>query len=139
MKYQDNIKGATCRKAGGFTLIELMIAVAVIGILASIALPSYQDHVRRSARAQAQACMSQVAQALERIRTGNLRYDAGNAPALGCATEGNLNARYNMAVERAANTYAITATAIGDQVKDKCGSLSLNQAGAKTPTTSGCW
>lgn len=139
MKHQLNIKGASRRKAGGFTLIELMIVVAVIGILASVALPSYQEHVRRSARSQAQACMSQVAQALERIRTGNLRYDAGNEPALGCATEGNLNARYTIGLVRAANTYTVSATAIGDQVNDKCGSLSLDQAGTKTPATAGCW
>ncbi|MBV2235443.1 MAG: type IV pilin protein [Sterolibacterium sp.] len=130
-------------KSGGFTLIELMIVVAVIGILASIALPSYQEYVRRSARTQAQSCMTQIAHALERRRATNLSY-AGNAPNLGCTTESNLDKRYTFNTDVADTTYTITATPKAIQTKEKCGTLTINQIGEKTAkkggsAVTGCW
>ena len=69
----------------GFTLIEVMIVVAVIGILAAIAYPSYQESVTKTRRSAAQGCLVEMAQFMERFYTTNMRYDqtaAGVAVAL---------------------------------------------------------
>jgi len=123
----------------GFTLVELMIVVAIVGIIASVAYPSYQDHVRRTHRSAAKACMMEHAQFLERYYTTNMTYvDA--APDLACRTNGNLNQRYTIAVGNlGGNTYRVTATPRGDQTADECGTLTLDQTGARGAAGAQCW
>ncbi|WP_313243715.1 type IV pilin protein [Stenotrophomonas rhizophila] len=131
--------------ATGFTLIELMVVVAVIAILASIAYPSYTEHVRSSKRALAKAEMVEYAQRAERYHTINNSYagfkfgETGttsvNSPRTGTAS-------YTVSVNPAASTFVITAVPTGAQARDKCGTLTVNQANQKTPgTVSGvvCW
>lgn len=132
--------GPRFTRPGGFTLIEVMIVVAIIAILASIALPSYQQQVLTTNRARAKACMSEFAQAYERRYTTTMSY-AGAALVLGCQTESRLNERYTITAATTATTYTITATPIGAQLKDTmCGVLTLNQAGTKGATDpSKCW
>lgn len=131
----------TVEKQTGVTLIELLIAVAIVGILAAIAYPSYQRYVARTHRNAAQACLSQYAQFMERYYTTRLTY-VGALPTAGCTTESNMNRHYRFDLAEAqARTFRVTASPQGAQIKldAQCGVLSLDQAGARLPTTPGCW
>lgn len=129
-------------RASGFTLIELMIVVAVVAILASIAYPSYQDYVRKARRAQAKADLLEYAQLAERFHTVNNTYANFTLPTTQSPREGG-TAYYTLALSNQAQaTFLITATAKGPQTSDKCGNLSINQAGVKTNsagTLASCW
>lgn len=130
-------------KRTGFTLIEIMIVVAIIGIIAAIAIPSYTNHVQKSRREAAKSDLLAAAQAMERFYAINYTYAgtvAGTTFPANSPTDGP--AMYNLAVSGASATaYTITATPVsgGPQATDKCGVLSINQVGSKTPTTTGCW
>lgn len=130
----------------GFTLIELMIVVAVVAILAAIAYPSFQEQIRKSRRAQAKADLVEYAALAERFHTANNSYVGFELPKTVSPREDGATARYNLTPAgafTAANTFTITATPIAPQDKDRCGTLSLSQSGVKTETgeaeLSECW
>ena len=127
----------------GFTLIELMIAVAIVGILASIALPSYQDYVRKGRRADAQAFMHEVASRQQHFLVDRRMY-ASTLDALGLAAPSSVSPHYNLPLTNVINNvqpmgFTLQAAPIGGQARDTCGTLTLNAQGAKGADKGGCW
>ena len=125
----------------GFTLIELMITVAVIGILAAVALPSYTTYIQRGWRADARVVLLENSQFMARFYSQNLSYLSGaNAPTLpviqspqsGTARY-NITAVANAATAATAAGFTLTATPTGWE-DTRCGNLTLSQLGQKGAT-----
>lgn len=116
----------------GFTLIEVMITVVIIGILASIAYPSYQNYVIKTNRAAAKACLTELAQFMERSYTQNMAYNPAGfvLPANECRNV--LVNRYTFTLTNLnARTFTLSAVPTTIQNDSDCGTLTLNQAGQK--------
>jgi type IV pilus assembly protein PilE len=144
----------TKRNDTGMTLIELMIVVAIIGILTAIAVPSYRSYVLRANRADAKKALLARAADLERCYTVNNSY-LNNLPNSACAATANLPdatmPTYRIEVDPDANpagiqaaTFALRAVPIGSQVADRqCGTFKLdeknNRAVTGTWTAQDCW
>lgn len=147
--------GRRWRQTTGFTLMELMIAVAIVGILAAIAYPAYNKSVTKTKRRAAEACLSNYATYMERFYTTNLSYaedTSGNAislPTLDCASAQNTGSNYQYSLSTTTavtqSTYLLQAVPTGTQstADASCGTLTLDQTGARNVTGSdgaaACW
>ncbi|MBC5781658.1 type IV pilin protein [Ramlibacter sp. USB13] len=123
----------------GFTLIELMIAVAIVAILTSVAYPSYTQHVRKSHRAEAQSHLMALASRQQQYLLDTRAY-AADVGALNVPAPGSVSAHYNVTLALGAGTaptFTLSAAPLGSQAADKCGTLSIDNAGVKTPGN--CW
>lgn len=121
----------------GFTLIEVMIVVAIIGILAAIAIPSYAEYVRKSRRVDAQAVLLELAQDAERHYT---RLNTFTDYTINTGLTARLGGFYAVTFAvTGGQTITFTATPQGSQASDTCGTLTLSNTGARTPATQGCW
>lgn len=149
---------ASYRRQAAMTLIELLITVAVLGILAAIAVPSYLEYVRQARRADAESILMKAVQFLERTYTTRNCYNWGGAACGGAAAD--VTALLGTDINRApsgvadadryyvitvsavtANTFTLQAAPAGVMTGDVCGNLTLTNTGVKgaADTLKKCW
>jgi type IV pilus assembly protein PilE len=138
------------RHARGFTLIEVMITVAIVAILAAIAYPAYQDQIRKSRRSAAQGVLLQVASREQQLFLDARQYVAAADVAALASTnirvnvDSSLQSAYGFsvattAVAGAVPTFTVTATPTGNQTSDQCGTMTVNESNVKTAAAGCTW
>jgi len=122
-------------RSGGFTLIELMVVIAIVAILISVVLPAYQNQVIRGHRSAAKSQMLEIANRQTQFLLSNRAYASKTAlEATGYSLPAEVAANYTYAITLgagAAPSYSMTFTAIGRQASD--GNLTITSEGVKTP------
>lgn len=132
-------------KHKGFTLVELMIVVAIIGVLAAIAYPSYQEYIAKARRADAKTVLLENAQFLERFYTQNGTYVGATLPITEAPKDGG--AKFydvSFVAAQTATAFQIQAAPKNSQASDKCGTLLVNQSNQKSVSgatfdSATCW
>jgi type IV pilus assembly protein PilE len=132
------------KKNRGFTLVELMVVVAIVAILTLVAFPAYQDQMRKTRRSDAKVALTELANRQEKFFSDNQRYTGTivGSPGLTYTMSLSPERYYTLSAQAPSNTsYTLTATAVatGPQGADTaCQVMTINQNGNKTPPT-GCW
>lgn len=133
------------RQQAGFTLIEVMVVVAIIGILAAIAFPSYSEYVKRGYRTEGQAFLHDTSAREERYFAQNNSYITAtdSYASLGLSSTSSSNAKYTLSISKADNDGGYTLTAEQQFDDSKCGDLTLTAKGVKgvtgTSSAADCW
>ncbi|XPF96071.1 type IV pilin protein [Colwellia sp. RE-S-Sl-9] len=127
----------------GMTLIELLIAVAIVGILGAVAYPSYVEYVSQSNRSEAQRELLRIANKMEQYFVDTRRYTA-DMKLLGLPADPFITESGNYSIDTSAQTnttYTLTATARGAQATrdNDCTTLNISETGQKTAKTATCW
>ena len=133
-------RAKTSSSQGGFTLIELMITVAVVAILAAVAIPSYSQYAIRSSRQAVQSELMVMASIQEKIYLNSnayasnitTSYNGSSTGGLGVATGKSRDGKYTLSVAVASATYTITATPVAGSSQGADGALSINAAETRT-------
>ena len=139
-------KRKTSSLIAGFTLTELIVAVAIAGILAAVAYPSFIGYVQKSRRADAKTALLAAAQNMEQFRTLSNTYGGATLGAGGIYPNQSANGYYalSFSVAPTQTVYTLQAVPQGAQASDACGTFRYDQAGNKTVSggtlaASGCW
>lgn len=127
-------------QAGGFTLVELLVCLALIGILLGIALPAYQEHLQRVRRVDAQRSLMELAQSLERFYTSRGTYAGAPLP-FDQSPAGAGQAFYHLGFAQGPDEagYVLQAEPVGAMARDTCGVLTLASSGLRGAATERCW
>lgn len=128
------------RRMGGFTLVELLVCLCLLGILLGIAVPTYQEHIRRVRRVDAQKSLVELAQALERFYTSRGTY-VGTTLAFDQSPREAAKAFYRLGFASGPDEsgYVLQAVPVGAMAQDACGVLTLASSGLRGAAMERCW
>lgn len=130
------------RRYQGFTLMEMLIVVAMVSILAAVAIPSYREYIKKSRRAEAQSYLLSVAARQQQFLVDTRAYATLATLSSALPVPTNVSSAYTVTMPDPAGTpptFTVTAAPKTDQASEKCGTLTINQTGTKTAAVSGCW
>jgi type IV pilus assembly protein PilE len=127
-------------KQAGFTLIEMIITVAIIGILATVAFPIYQEYIQTTRRTTAMSDLLELNQWMERRYSNSFDYTtAGTLPFNQSPQNGTAfyNISFSGSVTR--NSFTLQAVPTGGQTSDVCGTLTIDEQGTRSADETDCW